>query len=80
MEKKRDDILLPLGFNAMSIAGLAYSMKIKEEIKKEIEDTLREILEDHRKNTEKMLLEFRTSLLGEIRDELKRHDTGWTKL
>jgi hypothetical protein len=80
MEKKRDDILLPLGFNAMSITSLAYSMKLKEEIKKEMEDTFRTALEEHRKDTEKLLSEFKTTLLGEIREELKRHDTGWTKL
>ena len=76
MEKKREDILLPLGFNATPITSLAYGMKLKDETKKELEA----VLEKHKKETETMLENFRTTLLQEIREELKKHDTGWTKL
>jgi len=68
MEKKRENILFPLGFNGLSITTMAYSMHLKAEIKEDFDQKLKQLESDLR---EKITEELESKLEEKIRQELE---------
>ena len=81
MEKKRENILFPLGFNSMSITTLAYTMRLKAEMREEFEKKLKELETSIREEFEQKLKDIQTEMrektYNELAEKVRRTDDGW---
>ena len=81
MEKKRENVLFPLGFNGMSITTMAYTMRLKAEIQEDFEKKLKEMEIQLRKEFEQKLTEMQTEIkqkvYNELTEKIRRTDEGW---
>jgi hypothetical protein len=73
MEQKRENILFPLGFNSLSITTMAYTMRLKTEIREDVDKKLVEF----KKNLEcelreKIESELREKIESELREKLSK--------
>lgn len=66
MDKKRETILFPLGFNNLPVTAIAYNIRLKNEIREEFEQKLAEL----KKEQETRETELREKLTKEIYNEL----------
>jgi len=80
MDKKRENVLFPLGFNSLPITALAYNLRIKTEIKNDVEQKLAEMkaqLEsDFNSKLEIIRKDFQDQM-AELREKIRKHDDDW---
>jgi hypothetical protein len=70
MEKKRENILFPLGFNSMSITAMAYTMRLKAEMREEFEKKLKDLETNMREEFEQKLKDLQTEIREKTHNEL----------
>ena len=84
MEKKRENILFPLGFNSLSVTAIAYNMRLKNEINEELDKKLaemrKELESEYQEKLEKMRKEIYNDLYEQITEKLRHHDDGWESI
>lgn len=68
MDKKRENILFPLGFNSLPITAFAYNMRLKTEVKDEVDRKL----DDLKKQLETDFNTKLEKLKQELTDQIKR--------
>lgn len=83
MDKKRENVLFPLGFNSLPITALAYNMRFRTEVDQKLAEMKTQLESEFNTKLEKIESELKIKIYNEIyeklSEEIRRHD-GWEKV